>query len=36
MTSSTRAYMIEKGRICHTDATENLAATGALERYLGV
>jgi branched-chain amino acid transport system ATP-binding protein len=33
---ATRAYMLEKGRICHTDDTSRLAETGALERYLGV
>ncbi len=33
---ATRAYMLEKGRICHTDDTSRLAETGALEGYLGV
>lgn len=33
---ATRAYMLEKGRICHTGDTSRLAETGALERYLGV
>lgn len=33
---ATRAYFLEKGRICHADDTERLEESGALERYLGV
>jgi branched-chain amino acid transport system ATP-binding protein len=33
---ATRAYMLEKGRICHMDDVSRLEETGALERYLGV
>jgi branched-chain amino acid transport system ATP-binding protein len=33
---ASRAYFLEKGRICHEDETGRLAESGALERYLGV
>lgn len=34
--AANRAYLIEKGRICHEAASEELAGSAALQRYLGV
>ena len=34
--AASRAYLMEKGRICHEAPTEELAGSEALQRYLGV
>lgn len=33
---ASRAYMLEKGSVCHTGTTDDLVPSGAIERYLGV